>query len=131
MRPLSSPTPSTQHPIKMMPYRLVQDIITHKWTSTCPRPNPSPPTSIAPLAVTIFAREIRRIYVQLPALEQKAQQNQPDPRSPYIIPQRIVCPKCSQVDRYCLAPQTLSIAHVFPCWLAPWWGSAPGGSRCR
>lgn len=55
-----------------------------------------------------FRREIRRIYVHMPALKQQAQQNKPNPRSPYIIPQRIACPKCGQVDQYTLAPQTLS-----------------------
>jgi SpoIID/LytB domain protein len=73
-----------------------------------------PPPGFSPVFVNYVGRHGARFFtkagsdVELLKVLQKAQQNKPNPRSPYIIPQRIACPKCGQVDQYTLAPQTLS-----------------------
>lgn len=58
-----------------------------------------------------FRREIRRIYVHLPAFIEEAKGHKTG-RSPYIIPQRIPCPKCGEVDHYELATQTLNMLSL-------------------
>ena len=51
-----------------------------------------------------FRREIKRIYVHMPAVTRK----KPGGLSPYIIPEHITCPQCQAVDRYELARRTLN-----------------------
>lgn len=58
-----------------------------------------------------FRREIRRIYVHLPAFGQEVKGKKTG-RSPYVIPQHIACPKCGGVDHYELARQTLNMLSL-------------------
>lgn len=58
-----------------------------------------------------FRREIRRIYVHLPAFDQEVKRKKTG-RSPYVIPQHIACPKCGEVDHYELAPQTMTMLSM-------------------
>ncbi len=58
-----------------------------------------------------FRREIRRIYVHLPAFTEVSKGRKTG-RSPYVIPQRIPCPKCGEIDRYELARQTQNMLSL-------------------
>ena len=58
-----------------------------------------------------FRSEIRRIYVHLPAFIEDMKGRKTG-RSPYVIPQHIACPKCEEVDRYELTPQTLKMLSL-------------------
>ncbi len=58
-----------------------------------------------------FRRELRRIYVHLPAFDQEVKGKRTK-RSPYVIPQHITCPKCGEVDQYELARQTLNMLSL-------------------
>ena len=55
-----------------------------------------------------FRREIKRIYVHVPAIGKKEVPG----RSPYIIPQHITCPNCQAVDQYELTNQTKNMLSL-------------------
>ncbi len=54
-----------------------------------------------------FRRELRRVYVDGTTFEKRVVHKQTTRHSEYIIPQRIVCPKCGALDQYELTPYTL------------------------
>lgn len=51
-----------------------------------------------------FKRHLRRLYIELNTLDQRQQQSRPPRRSEFIVPERIVCPKCGAVDQFRLGP---------------------------
>ena len=59
-----------------------------------------------------FRRDMRRIYIDLPTFRQQIKDKKAGGRSPYVIPQRIACPKCGKVDQYELMPETLSMLSL-------------------
>jgi tetratricopeptide (TPR) repeat protein len=60
-----------------------------------------------------FRKGYRRIYVHWPTFkEQLDEKKLAVGRSPYIIPQRITCPKCGARDQYDFQPQTRSMLSL-------------------
>lgn len=55
-----------------------------------------------------FRRDLRRIYVDGPTLQKRIIHKLHTPYSEYIIPQRIICPKCQTTDQYEFTAFTLS-----------------------
>jgi tetratricopeptide (TPR) repeat protein len=47
-----------------------------------------------------FKQRVRRVFIDLNTLEKKKAQSDSPERSEFIIPERIVCPKCRAVDQY-------------------------------
>lgn len=59
-----------------------------------------------------FRRELRRIYVDRPTFEQRVIRQEETRHSEYIIPQRVICPKCQAVDQYELTLYTRNMLSL-------------------
>lgn len=55
-----------------------------------------------------FRRKLCRIYVDSPTHQKRTIHKLQTPYSEYVIPQRIICPKCQTTDQYELTAYTLS-----------------------
>jgi tetratricopeptide (TPR) repeat protein len=47
-----------------------------------------------------FKRNLRRLYIDLNTLDQRQQQSRSPRQSEFVVPERIVCPKCKAVDQF-------------------------------
>ena len=51
-----------------------------------------------------FKRPLQKLYMDVTTYEKNRDRNQPHTRSEFVVPERVVCPKCQAIDQYQFLP---------------------------